>query len=424
MSIKINKFCTTNLKKSKFNTSLCKQPRHERIGNKENINTDNLERIEFNVDTDSESLKVYKHKVQDGDYDESEVEEGLRFSKSKAKQRSSSFICKKTPRNSSHNRLKVRRATPVVGIERITDRRLSESNSFHKAQLPQRSFRTNFSVHASNGDKIRNGLSGCNIPRPQRFSFRSTESKSHIINSSNTTDKYSLLKNDYESLKDELADRNKTILRMQNEMREIKSQYTEERQGLIAKLEIAKSSRDYEVYQEKLDELLKENEQLSKKVQEREVENKQNSINKNYEIKNLNKEICALKSSLEDRKESKAYHSSKYKSEISKYQEKAANNEANLKNRLKLFELEMEQSQAKIENKIEQAVHKLKSKLQKKVTDLKAKKEKIHKLKLEIIEKDNKTIESENMHNQKYQDLIQNYLKEQEKSQRLQESQI
>lgn len=160
MSIKINKFCTTSLRKSSFNTSLAKRSRQERNSNKENINTENLEKIEFDIDTDTESIIVHRYTVQDGDYDESEVEEGLRFSKSKAKQRSSSFICKKTPRNSSHNRLKVRRATPVCAIDRIIDRRLSESNSFIKEQPPQRSVRTNFSIHASNGDKIRNGLSG------------------------------------------------------------------------------------------------------------------------------------------------------------------------------------------------------------------------------------------------------------------------
>lgn len=115
LNLKISKFCTKTVRKSMFNASLARNKRYdtEMSDNKENINTENLSRIEFQVeDSDYESVQIKKFELQDGDFEESEVEEGPRFSRSKARHRSSSVISKKTPRNDSNLKFRTRGNTP------------------------------------------------------------------------------------------------------------------------------------------------------------------------------------------------------------------------------------------------------------------------------------------------------------------------
>jgi hypothetical protein len=197
MKVKINKFCTTKIKKSLFNSSISKTTRYDDSSNKENINLDNSERIEFNIDTDNENTTIRKPRmISDENYDESDIEEGPRFSKSRARKRSSSVISKKTPRNCTQMKLKIRRPNQV-GIDTILDKKFTQMSSVMKpptCHLSRKNFRSSFSIHASNGAKIKGDLSSCNIPRSHRYSFRSTDTKSQIINSSCTVDKYSSLK--------------------------------------------------------------------------------------------------------------------------------------------------------------------------------------------------------------------------------------
>jgi hypothetical protein len=197
ITFKVTKYCTTKIKKSMFNSCIARKPMKYESDDKENVNTENLERIEFDIDTDNESIGVKRYTlVSDENYNESEVEEGPRFSKSKARNRSSSLIHKKTPRNSSSNlKVKTRRPTPV-GMDSILDRRLSSVNqliNIPSSQKSNKTFRSSFSIHTGNSIKIRSDLSGCNIPRPNRNSFRSTDTKSQLIDSAGL-DKYTLLK--------------------------------------------------------------------------------------------------------------------------------------------------------------------------------------------------------------------------------------
>lgn len=224
-------------------------------------------------------------------------------------------------------------------------------------------------------------------------------------------------------MKDELAHRNTTILNLQREIKDLKSKFETEKNALVSKLQnVNMTNEDYEVYQEKLDSVIKENEELSKKLYQRELENKQNMINKNQSIKTLQKQILELTEKLETDKENKAYHSSKYKSDLAKYQEKFAKAEANLKNRIKLLEMEVEQLNAKPDvkpdSKNEEAPNKPRSKSKR---DKKSDSSKLRKLKHELKEKETKIqelITNESTQNQKYQEIIQKYLKEQERSQR------
>ena len=253
-------------------------------------------KIEFNINTDNESVLVKRVVTQDGDYDESEVEEGPRFSKSKAKKRASSTIPKKTPRNSSNSKFRSNRNTHQSGINCLINRKFSESNSFMRppsVQKTHRSFISNFSLHSSNISRIKNDLSRCNIPKPHRYSFRESNSNSNIVNISGNIDKYSLLKSDYESLKEELGQRNATILKMQIEMKELKTKFFDEKDALITKIERANNdkSEDFSDLHIKLDGVIKENEDLSKKLYHRDLENKQNMINKNQAIKLMQREI-------------------------------------------------------------------------------------------------------------------------------------
>lgn len=266
MRVKINKFCTTKIKKSMFDSSISKTSRYDNSSNKENVNFDNLERIEFDVDTDNENITMRKpRETADENYDESDVEEGPRFSKSRARKRSSSLISKKTPRNSTQMKLKIRRPNQT-GIDTILDKKFTQMSSVMKpptCHLSRKNFRSSFSIHASNGAKIKGDLSACGIPRPHRYSFRSTDTKSQIINSSCTVDKYSLLKNDYESLKDEIANRNTTILQLQKEIKDLKEKFATEKSELLEKFKSYKlTTEDYESYEKKISNILAENEQL------------------------------------------------------------------------------------------------------------------------------------------------------------------
>lgn len=281
-------------------------------------------------------------------------------------------------------------------------------------------------MHAENGAKMAGDLSTMNISKAHRYSFRSIgsmDSHSQILDSTGQIDKYSLLKNDYEGLRDELAKRNSNILHLQVEMKELKSRHAQEKEALIEKLRNFKmTNEDYEQYQMKIELVIKENEDLSKKLYQRELENKQNMINRNHDIKELKKQIIELTGKIDAVNENKVYHSNKYKTEIILAQEKYQKSEANLKNRIKLLELEVEQNNSKSDNKVDQAVFKLKIALEKKTEEAHKYKKKAHKLKLEVIERDNKIADlltSDSGSNKKYQELIKNYLKEQEKNQRL-----
>lgn len=67
---------------------------------KENVNVDNEEKVEFDVYTEQESIQAKQTDKADGDFEEDEVEEGPRFSKSNARKRSTSLISK-TPMQSN-----------------------------------------------------------------------------------------------------------------------------------------------------------------------------------------------------------------------------------------------------------------------------------------------------------------------------------
>ena len=108
------------------------------------------------------SVRIQRIDTQGEDYEESEVEEGPRFSKSTARNRSTSTISKKTPRNSSNIRLRLKRETQNGGIDSIISRRLSESHGVLKppsAHQTHRSFRSNFSLHSSNINRMKNSYS-------------------------------------------------------------------------------------------------------------------------------------------------------------------------------------------------------------------------------------------------------------------------
>lgn len=250
LEIKINKYCTTKIKQGNFNSCLYRKISQGIINNKENINTVNLNRVEVDIDTDKETLKLKKQSTApDGDYDESEVEEGTRFSQSKARKRSSSLISKKTPRN-SNIKIEKRRPTPM-GIDNIINKKMKGFDKIFRApstQKSERSYRSSFSHYTSNGAVSKNDFSTCGIPKPKRFSFRSTDTKSQVIDNSQG-DKYALLKSDYESLKDELAKRNATILMLQNELKDFKEKFTKERKVLHEKLDkAAVTNDDYKKY--------------------------------------------------------------------------------------------------------------------------------------------------------------------------------
>lgn len=272
-------------------------------------------------------------------------------------------------------RLNTRRP-PKVGIDSILDRRLSGITGLIKipsSQKSDRSFRSSFSIHASACAKIKGGdLSACNIPKPHRYSFRSTDTKSQIVDSANV-DKYTVLKEEYEGMKDELAARNTAILNLQREVAEVKARAMAEKQSLLAKLQDScKDNQAYTEFQAKIDEVVKENEELAKRLHEKEIESKQMQVLKNQEIKQLNKMISRyrkfmfivdLKQQLEADKENKSYHSNKYKSELASYKEKFQKSEANLKNRIKLLEMELAQQNEKNDLKVNSVVTKLKAKL-------------------------------------------------------------
>lgn len=96
--------------------------------------------------------------------------------------------------------------------------------------------------------------------------------------------------------------------------------------------------------------------------------------------------------------------------------------EANLRNRIKLLEVELEEHSNKDKKKIDRAIEKIKKKAERKSKEAKELKEKFHKVKMDLIERDRQlqeSISNENELNQKYQITMQNFIKEQEKSQRL-----
>lgn len=132
----------------------------------------------------------------------------------------------------------------------------SLSNIFRapSTQKSEKNYRSSFSQYASNGSIMRNESSGCNIPRPLRYSFRNSESKSNIIDSvrhdtspclyTNTKSDQNILtsvpteytpQTDLDELKEELQKRNITILNLQSEIKELKSKHQAEIEKLLSK---------------------------------------------------------------------------------------------------------------------------------------------------------------------------------------------
>ena len=157
-------------------------------------------------------------------------------------------------------------------------------------------------------------------------------------------DKYTLLKADYENLQEELGKRNATVLQLQMDIKEMKTNFMNEKDELIAKIEKANDSKveDFGDIHLKLDGVIKENEELSKRLYHRDLENKQNMINKNRDIKLLQKEICELKDQIKSDKENSIKYRNKYKTELIKQQDKFSKVVSNLKNRIKFLEVEVD----------------------------------------------------------------------------------
>lgn len=95
-------------------------------------------------------------------------------------------------------------------------------------QKSDRNYRSSFSLHASNSSVLKGDFSACNIPRPQRYSFRDSESKGRAAETSRV-DTYTALKSEYEGLKEELGKRNATILSLQDEIKSMKEKYAAEK---------------------------------------------------------------------------------------------------------------------------------------------------------------------------------------------------
>ncbi len=92
MKLKINKFWVKKkIRILSDNSSFLLEPSDFKHNN---VDYDSVEKMEYEMNTDEESVLVKRVITQDGDYDESEVEEGPRFSRSKAKNRSTSSISK------------------------------------------------------------------------------------------------------------------------------------------------------------------------------------------------------------------------------------------------------------------------------------------------------------------------------------------
>lgn len=167
-------------------------------------------------------------------------------------------------------KLKIRRPTPV-GLDNILNKRLSGIMGIANppsTQKSQRGLRSNLSLHISSSAKIKTDFSSCGIPKPTRHSFRMSDTRSQVISSSKDVDKYTVLKNDFESMKDELAKRNTTILNLQKEIKEIKSKFMAEKTSLLAKIQDnTQSDQMYAEFQQKLDKIIAENEQFAKLIQ-------------------------------------------------------------------------------------------------------------------------------------------------------------
>lgn len=183
----------------------------------------------------------------------------------------------------------------------------------------------------------------CNIPKPHRYSFRES-SRSNIVDISGNLDKYSLLKADYECLKEELGQRNATILKLQIEIKEMKENFVKEKDELISKIENVNDSncQNYTDLHVKLEAVIKENEELSKKLYHKDLENKQNMINKNHEIKKLRKDLVYVKEKYKSDRGKYNTAREKYKTEAVRLQEKHKNVVDNLKNRIQMLEVSKE----------------------------------------------------------------------------------
>ena len=267
MTLKINKFCKGLHKKpAKFKQSLFRS--NSWHDNKENICPNNIEVVEFKIDAQNESIRINSRRseaVNDEDYQIEEIEEGPRFSKSKEKKRSSSVISKKTPRNSSMKQSSSK--PPRIIVNSLINKRIQGLDKIFRPPSTQRVRRncySSFNLKSCTNAKVVSIANGYNkIPKPDRYSFKCSETKSQMIDSSNitynepksevdhsnymlnlslsnnaklqNTTNNSLYNSDerfkvqIEELKDELSNRNITILNLQKDMKQIKAEYEKEK---------------------------------------------------------------------------------------------------------------------------------------------------------------------------------------------------
>lgn len=159
----------------------------------------------------------------------------------------------KTPRN-CNLKIKQKLYAPAM-INNLVEKKVQNLSNVFRAPSTQKSdknYRSSFSLYASNGSIIRNEASGCNIPRPLRYSFRNSDSKSNIIDSVrketsshlNTYSDQNMMTSmqadftplsDYEELKAELQQRNVTILNLQSEIKDLKLKHQTEMERLLSK---------------------------------------------------------------------------------------------------------------------------------------------------------------------------------------------
>lgn len=124
--------------------------------NKENIHPNQVEVVEFGFDSENSSFKVSSRRTDTKnaeDYDVEEIEEGPRFSKSRARKRSSSLITKKTPRNSSSTKDINSNRGPSIAINSIINKRLQGLDKVLRppsSQRAKRNYYSNFSLKSSN----------------------------------------------------------------------------------------------------------------------------------------------------------------------------------------------------------------------------------------------------------------------------------
>ncbi|CAI2367706.1 unnamed protein product [Moneuplotes crassus] len=173
-------------------------------------------------------------------------------------------------------------------------------------------------------NRTRNEVSRCNIPKPQNYTMKDDKSSRNFVDFSEKSEDPLFFKSECEMLKEQLGQRNATILKMQIEMKEMKESFVQEKDELISKIESSNSSnsQSYEDLYTKLNAVIKENESLSKKLYLKDLQYKQAMIQKNNEIKVLNKQIFTLQDQFKYERSSFISTKEKYKSSTLELQEK------------------------------------------------------------------------------------------------------